>query len=96
MLKITQGHEWKIDTRGEILWVSEQEGYGPIDFPALVYNWLHLVTSGHMWSQLFTTPIWSQLVTSGHKGSELFATPMWSQVVKSGTPVASGHSWSHL
>ena len=42
---------------GKKWWLSrepylKQEGYGPIDFPALVYNWLHLVTCGHNCSQL--------------------------------------------
>ena len=75
---------------------QEQEGYGPIDFPALVYNWLHLVTCGHNCSQLLYGPNWSQLshpVTRGHIRSLL-----WHLVTTGHNShmVPTGHTWSHL
>ena len=80
--------------------IREQEGYGPIDFPALVYNWLHLVTCGHNCSQVPYGPNWSHLVTSGQIW---YTCCIWSLLVTSGPTchilsllVTSGHSGSHL
>ena len=88
-----------IDCSTSGVYTYKQEGYGPIDFPALV-------SPGHIWSQLVTPghtcPVWSHLshlVTFGNSWSHLshlvtlvpsgHPCYTWSLLV---TPVPSGHS----